>query len=174
MVADFVSADYGWLQSPDGKKETRVLFRCGKGRDGYFTNDNIHNHATSAMDILDEHYSSEDHVLVFDNVLTHLKRADTALTVHKMPKHTPKDRTNWGVDVNQIGADGKPIYAVNGKICKRKCRYQMGGVMGNHSHSISFQTIHMLVYSREWPLFLRNVASRMSQIQRHNARTSNV
>jgi len=26
MVADFVSADYGWLTSPDGKEETRVLF----------------------------------------------------------------------------------------------------------------------------------------------------
>ena len=30
MVADFVSADYGWLRSPDGKQEARVLFKAGK------------------------------------------------------------------------------------------------------------------------------------------------
>jgi len=126
MVADFVSADYGWLQSPDGKKEARVLFRCGKGRDGYFTNDDIRNQAARAMDILDEHYSSEDHVLVFDNATTHLKRADTALSARNMPKHVPKEGKNWGVEVNQIGADGKPVYAANGKICKKKVQMSDG------------------------------------------------
>ena len=30
MVADLVSADYGWLQSPDGEEEARVLFKAGK------------------------------------------------------------------------------------------------------------------------------------------------
>jgi hypothetical protein len=30
MVADFVSADYGWLCSKDGQESTRVLFRAGK------------------------------------------------------------------------------------------------------------------------------------------------
>jgi hypothetical protein len=33
-----------------------------------------------AMDILEEHYPDEDHVLVFDNATTHLKRADDALS----------------------------------------------------------------------------------------------
>ena len=29
MVADFVSADYRWLRSPDGKESARVLFKAG-------------------------------------------------------------------------------------------------------------------------------------------------
>ena len=41
MVAHFVSADYGWLESPDGKKNARVLFHAGKGHDGYCDNENI-------------------------------------------------------------------------------------------------------------------------------------
>jgi hypothetical protein len=49
------------------------------------------------MDILDEHYVDEDHVLVFDNATTHTKRADGALSVHNMPKST----CEWGVEVNQ-------------------------------------------------------------------------
>ena len=52
MVADFVSADYGWLRSPDGEKSARVLIWPGARRDGYFTNNDIIMQATKAMDIL--------------------------------------------------------------------------------------------------------------------------
>lgn len=31
MVAHFVSADYGWLQSKDGAETARILFKAGKG-----------------------------------------------------------------------------------------------------------------------------------------------
>ncbi|KIK75976.1 hypothetical protein PAXRUDRAFT_171134, partial [Paxillus rubicundulus Ve08.2h10] len=130
MVADFVSADYSWLRSPDGKKEARVLFRCGKGCDGYFTNDDICNHASSAMDILDEYYSNEDHILIFNNATTHLKRADTALLACKTPKNTPKEGRNWGVEVNQTGTDRKPVYAANGKINKIKVPMEDGAFDG--------------------------------------------
>jgi hypothetical protein len=41
MAAHFMSADYGWLQSPDGKDMGRVLFKAGKNRKGYFTNENV-------------------------------------------------------------------------------------------------------------------------------------
>jgi hypothetical protein len=30
MAADYVSADYGWMWSPDGKESARVLFKAGK------------------------------------------------------------------------------------------------------------------------------------------------
>lgn len=73
MIADFVSADYGWLASPDGKQRTRVMFKPGKSRDGYFNNSNILNHAHSAMDVIESHFPNEDHVLLFDNATTHLK-----------------------------------------------------------------------------------------------------
>jgi hypothetical protein len=41
MVADFVSADFGWLQSPDGTKNARRVMKPGKNRDGYFTSEDI-------------------------------------------------------------------------------------------------------------------------------------
>ncbi|KIK74553.1 hypothetical protein PAXRUDRAFT_789771, partial [Paxillus rubicundulus Ve08.2h10] len=86
MVADFISADYGWLRSHDGKESARVLFRAGKGRDGYFTNDEILAQVKKAMGILEKDYPDEDHIFVFDNATTHLKRADDALSAHYMPK----------------------------------------------------------------------------------------
>ena len=41
MVADFVSAHYGFLQSCDGNESTHVMFKPGKNWDGYFTNDDV-------------------------------------------------------------------------------------------------------------------------------------
>jgi len=43
-----------------------------------------------------------------------------------MPKHVPKEGKNWGVEVNQIGTNGKPVYAANGKICKKKVQMSVG------------------------------------------------
>jgi hypothetical protein len=31
MIADFVSADYGWLHSPDGKESAHIIFHPEKG-----------------------------------------------------------------------------------------------------------------------------------------------
>jgi hypothetical protein len=73
MVADFISPDYGWLHSPDGTKEAQKLFKARKAHEGYFTNDNILEHAEVAMDILQEHFPHDDHVFVFENATTHLK-----------------------------------------------------------------------------------------------------
>jgi hypothetical protein len=73
MVADFVLADHGWLRSPDQKDKGRVLFKAGKNRDGYFTNEDIIEQAMKAMDILEQHHHDEDHVLMFDNAQMHLK-----------------------------------------------------------------------------------------------------
>src|SRR6266404_5765063 len=44
----------------------------------------------NAIDIIEKHYPDEDHVLLFDNATTHLKRADSAISARKMPKFTPK------------------------------------------------------------------------------------
>ena len=37
MVSDLVSADFGWLRSPDGSEDAWVVFRPGKNCDGYMT-----------------------------------------------------------------------------------------------------------------------------------------
>ena len=52
MVADFVSAEYGWLCLPDKSKEACIFFKAGKNREEYFTNEDIINQATTAMDTL--------------------------------------------------------------------------------------------------------------------------
>jgi hypothetical protein len=52
MIADFVSADFGWLTSPDGKRSARRLFKPGKNRDGYFSNEDIIEQADEAINIL--------------------------------------------------------------------------------------------------------------------------
>ncbi|KAG9224502.1 hypothetical protein CCMSSC00406_0002347 [Pleurotus cornucopiae] len=120
MVADFVSADYGFLRSPDGTESSRVLFKAGKNREGYFTNEDILAHAKKAMDILTQHYPNEEHILVFDNATTHLKRADDALSARKMPKGTSKLGKNWGVDVTAISPDGSALYDPSGKLIRTK------------------------------------------------------
>ncbi|KAK2459403.1 hypothetical protein APHAL10511_008579 [Amanita phalloides] len=80
MVSDFVSADSGWLHSPDKTKEACVFFKAGKNHEGYFTNKDILNQTTKAMDILAKFYPHEGHMFVFDNVTTHTVRSDTALS----------------------------------------------------------------------------------------------
>ncbi|KIM76321.1 hypothetical protein PILCRDRAFT_12915 [Piloderma croceum F 1598] len=60
MVADMVSADYGWLHLHDGKHEAQVFFKAGKNQEGYFTNDDILEQTNKAMDILEKDYPDED------------------------------------------------------------------------------------------------------------------
>jgi hypothetical protein len=121
MVANFVSADYGWLCSPDWKESARVLFKAGKNRDGYFTNEDIVWQADVAMDIVAKHYPDEDHIFVFDNATTHLKREDTALSARKMTKGPSN---TFGVEVTVVDEAGKIRYAADGK--PEKKTVQMG------------------------------------------------
>ncbi|KAG0708007.1 hypothetical protein DFH29DRAFT_979596 [Suillus ampliporus] len=117
MVAHFVSADYGWLQSEDGAETARILFKAGKGWDGFFTIDNIIAHAKLAMDILDKHFPHDDHILVFDNATTHVKCADDAPAARNMPKNPSK---TWGVVVTTKDAHGNVMVDANGKPLKTK------------------------------------------------------
>jgi hypothetical protein len=119
MVADFMSADYGWLCSKNGQESARVLFRAGKAWDWYFTNENIVVHAAKAMEILEKNYPDEHHVLVFNNATTRLKRADDALSAQKMPK-CPS--ATWGVSITKKGNDGRPVIGMDGKPVKEKIR----------------------------------------------------
>ncbi|RDX52070.1 hypothetical protein OH76DRAFT_1346002 [Lentinus brumalis] len=123
MAADFVSADYGWLRSPDGKESARVLFRPGKNRDGYFMHEDILAHATTAMNILEKHYPNERHLFIFDNAPSHLKRAADALSARHMSKFpTHPDKPLFGVETNVHGPDGKLLYSSDGKLLKKKIR----------------------------------------------------
>jgi hypothetical protein len=80
----------GLCTSPDGSEQAQVLLKAGKAHKGYFTNDNIIKHSATAMVILKKGYPDKEHVLVFDNTTTHLKREEDALSATKIPKFTPK------------------------------------------------------------------------------------
>ena len=109
MIADFISADYGWLRGDNC--DACVTLKPGKNRDGYFSNDEVLEQATCAMDILQQRYPNDKHVLVFDNVCTHSKCAEDALSAVSMPRN-PK---HWGVTVSARDTTGKILYLPNGK-----------------------------------------------------------
>ncbi|KIM53833.1 hypothetical protein SCLCIDRAFT_17815 [Scleroderma citrinum Foug A] len=122
MAAEFVSPDHGWLCSPDGTESARILFRPGKGRDGYFSNDETIHHVEKAMAILEKYYPNEDHVFVFDNAPTHMKRPVDSLSARKMPKGCRE----WGVDVPVRDAGGQVVLGPNGKALTTKARIANG------------------------------------------------
>ena len=121
MVADYVSADLGWLLSQDGKKSARRLFKPGANRDGYFTNQEIIEQADDAIKILKESYPAYDHILIYDNATTHLKCPEDSLSARRMPKNIPKPGKNWGIEVSKRDPNtGKLVYRPDRSVDKIK------------------------------------------------------
>ncbi|KAF7327022.1 hypothetical protein MKEN_00277100 [Mycena kentingensis (nom. inval.)] len=127
MVADFFSADFGWLRNPWTGKSARACIKPGANRDGYFTNVEVRQQARTAVEIVNELWPQFDHVFVYDNATTHRKRPDGALSALNMPK-APSGSTARYPEANLmgertvLGADGKPLYGANGKVLKEKVR----------------------------------------------------
>ncbi|KAG1744085.1 uncharacterized protein EDB91DRAFT_1246966 [Suillus paluster] len=142
MVADFVSADHGWLRSPDGKESAQILFKAGKSRDGYFSNEEILTQFENAMAIVQKHWPDEDHMFIFDNATTHLKCPNGSLSTRKMPKGTPKVGTNWGIEVTARNPEGKIIYGVDGKPTKMKIHMADGTFEDGSPQSFYFPEGH--------------------------------
>ena len=156
MVADFVSADFGWLRSQDELRSARKLLRPGKNWDGYFSSEDILKQADEAMNILLDEYPEFNHVLIYDNASTHLKWADDALSARQMPNNIPKPGHNWEIKVKKWDpATGNIIYQANGKPAKEKI--QMGGARfkdgtvqplyfpPNHEHAGVFKGMAMIL-----------------------------
>jgi hypothetical protein len=120
MIADFISADFGWLRSPDGTRSARQVMRPGKNKDGYFTCEDIENQAHEAMDIVKEFYPEYEHRFFYDNASTHLKCPEAALSTRRMPKNIPKAGNNWMVEVTKCDIAGMPIYRLDGSLEKEK------------------------------------------------------
>ena len=119
MVADFVSSAIGWLSSPDGLKRSRVVLRPGKARDGYFSCEEVMTQLSTAMDILEQHYPSYQHVFILDNARTHTKRAENALSARKMLKNP---HPTFGVSTVLRDTTGKPILDDGGQAQTEKRR----------------------------------------------------
>ncbi|KIK14399.1 hypothetical protein PISMIDRAFT_76078, partial [Pisolithus microcarpus 441] len=153
MAADFVSADYGWLCSPDRNESARVLFCAGKGRDGYFSNDEIIRHAEKAMAILERYYQHDDHVFIFDNAPTHVKRADCSVSARNMPKGCKE----WGIDVPVWDANGKIVLGPDGRTLMTKACISNGFFNGSpqefywpegHKHAGKFKGMAQILTER--------------------------
>jgi hypothetical protein len=85
------------------KDRVRELFPAGKNHDGYFSASDVCKQIKHAMDILDKHYSGEDHVFVFDNSPTHTKRGAGAPSALRMPKFSPKSNNFLVETTNEEG-----------------------------------------------------------------------
>ena len=123
MVADFVSAKFGWLRSHNGTKTARRVIKPGKNKDVYYSSEDICDQAEEAMAILQEFYPQYEHVFIYDNATTHLKRPADALSARRMPKNIPKAGTNWGVETTKRNPiTGKIEYNSDGSPAKIKIR----------------------------------------------------
>ena len=94
------------------------------------------------MDILETNYPDEEHLLIFDNATIHTKRADNALSARKMPKFTPKEGCNWGIEVTHRRPDGKIIYGLNGKPAKIKIKMGNAQFRDSTPQSLYFEEPH--------------------------------
>jgi hypothetical protein len=107
----------------------------------------------------------EEHVFVYDNATTHLKRPDDAHSARKMPKFSPKHSNewdginwgegkkprNWGVETSVIDENGKLVYDKNGEVLKKKV--QMADVnllMVLCNVFITLMDMNVWEYSRGW------------------------
>ena len=122
MFGDLFSPNYGYLNLRDGLKSAQVIWNPGKNRDGYFDNEDFMKQVDTAMDILREDYPNENHLLIFDNATIHLKRLEDALSASKMPKFTPPEGSNLGIEVTKQDEVGKNVYGPDGKPLKTKKR----------------------------------------------------
>lgn len=153
MIADFVSADLRWLRSPDGTQSTCVLFCAGKNQDRYFTIEKILAQLQLAITITKTHYPQFNHTFVYDNAPTHLKWAPNALSACKMPKFLsviakpgePPVKI-FGVDVNVLGPNEKPMHASDGSLIK-ECKQI-------HTSLLSDETVQLLYFPKNDPINL--------------------
>ena len=67
------------------------------------------------MDILKKHYPHNNHIFVFDNTPTHIKRASNAISAWKMPLNPSAPGRNWYVKTSSLNHNGKQIFDVSGK-----------------------------------------------------------
>ncbi|KAF7292205.1 hypothetical protein MIND_01247800 [Mycena indigotica] len=128
MVADFFSADFGWLRNPWTGESARRCIHIGVNKDGYFTNIEVREQAKSAVKLVQELWPEYKHVFIYDNATTHRKRPEGALTAIGMPKG-PSGQTqrnpqaNFLAEINLV-ENGKIVYDHDRKPMKTKIEYQ--------------------------------------------------
>jgi transposase len=118
MVADYVSADFGWLKSVDGTRSARRTMYPGINKDGYFQSADILEQAEAAIDILESDYPGYEHVFVYDNAPSHLARAPEAPSA----RHIPKFPREWSATASEKNTNGRLVRDDNSKVKTTKIR----------------------------------------------------
>ncbi|KAJ7757386.1 hypothetical protein DFH07DRAFT_691151, partial [Mycena maculata] len=128
MVADYFSADFGWLRSRDGSPIARRAMRPGKNRDGYFSSADIEEQIIVACTTVNERWPEYDHVFIYDNATTHRKQSAGALSARAMPKSISGTRKggkkskspdpNFLVPINRRNTDNRLMYDDHGTLLK--------------------------------------------------------
>jgi hypothetical protein len=96
------------------------------------------------MSILKEYYPEYNHVLIYNNASTHLKRPDDSLSARKMPKGPSKPGTSWGMEITKRDAGGKIIYKPDGKPQKIKIRMKDAQFSDGRPQPLYFPEGHKL------------------------------
>ena len=90
MVSGFVCDCYGFLSAPvavAGQPDIKSckLFKAGKHRDGWFTNDDLVAQLQLASPLFEERHPGCQLVFAFDNSMSHHKRAPDGLDAYLLP-----------------------------------------------------------------------------------------
>ncbi|KAJ7445373.1 hypothetical protein B0H11DRAFT_2249507 [Mycena galericulata] len=115
MVADYISADFGWLVGPKTGRSARVILKPGKNRDGYFTSDDILAQARVAMDILTEFGDDIE---------------------HENAEIDPSPIQDWE---ECWSPEGQPIYNPDGTLLKEKIPMTGASFADGHPQSLYFE-----------------------------------
>ncbi|KAF8596516.1 hypothetical protein BDV93DRAFT_454728 [Ceratobasidium sp. AG-I] len=108
MVADYVSAEEGWLCDKDGQQTHKKQlirtesFQAGKNRDGYFTNAGVAIQLRKAIELMQCRYPLQTHVFIYDNVPSHSKAPVSAVSAKIMTKGPKRELTFKSVDAHRI------------------------------------------------------------------------
>lgn len=138
MIADYVSADYGFLLSLDGKQSARHIMKPGKNRDGYFSNEDILEQFKEAVLIALEAYPDDEHVFIYDNATTHLKRPENAPSA----RHMPKNPKNWLIEVIKHDESGTALKKADGSYEKTMVRMADATFSDGQTQSLYFPEGH--------------------------------
>ena len=114
MISDFLSPEVGRLKTGercvvDGchtekaiitcTRSARLLFRAGKGRDGYLDGAKFESEAAKSIDIFEARHPGCQMLAAFDNATTHLRRPSDGLSARKMTK---EPKAEWFPKVNGV------------------------------------------------------------------------
>ena len=102
MINGFMCACHGFMSGTVGDKFKRTyqVFKAGKGRQGWFTNQHLNNQFKDSADLIRQLHPDADIYTLFDNSMTHRAKAPDGLDASALNKsdggaNVSKQRDGW-------------------------------------------------------------------------------